>query len=221
MPDSKLQKVEPRVSLFRKIKRSIKKLILVLPYFAFIKDTESQIAGYTFSHWFNQRILGYNRDAYWGVHKNSIVTGAKNIYIGIGTAPGYMPGCYIQAFDGKIYIDDYTIIAANVAIISANHLLTDSRKHEPSEVRIGKYCWLGFGCVVLPGVTLGDYTVVGANAVVTRSFPEGYCVIGGNPAKIIKHIDKDECVFYKNEVEYHGYIKAEDFEEFRRKNLTV
>ena len=46
--------------------------------------------------------------------------------------------------------------------------------------------------VILPGVELGDHTVVGAGAVVTKSFSEGYCVIGGNPAKIIKYIERDE-----------------------------
>ena len=43
--------------------------------------------------------------------------------------------------------------------------------------------------VVLPGVKLGDHTVVGAGSIVTKSFPEGYCVIAGNPAKMIKKIN--------------------------------
>ena len=42
--------------------------------------------------------------------------------------------------------------------------------------------------VILPGVVLGEHTVVGAGSIVTKSFPEGYCVIAGNPAKIIRKI---------------------------------
>lgn len=42
--------------------------------------------------------------------------------------------------------------------------------------------------VVLPGVSLGPHTVVGAGSVVTKSFPDGYCVVAGNPAKIIRRL---------------------------------
>ena len=43
--------------------------------------------------------------------------------------------------------------------------------------------------VILPGVTLGEHTVVGAGSVVTKSFPDGHCVIAGNPAIIIRSLD--------------------------------
>nr|WP_283244199.1 DapH/DapD/GlmU-related protein [Luoshenia tenuis] len=54
---------------------------------------------------------------------------------------------------------------------------------------LGEKCWIGMNSVVLPGVTLGPHTVVGAGAVVTKSFPEGYCVIAGNPARMIRKLD--------------------------------
>ena len=43
--------------------------------------------------------------------------------------------------------------------------------------------------VILPGVTLGPHTIVGAGSVVTHSFPDGYCVIAGNPARLIRTLD--------------------------------
>ncbi len=61
----------------------------------------------------------------------------------------------------------------------------DTRKHQVGEVRIGKYSWIG----ILPNVVLGDFTVVGAGSVVTKSFQDGYCVIAGNPARIIKKLN--------------------------------
>ena len=51
-----------------------------------------------------------------------------------------------------------------------------------------KNCWIGFNAVILPGVILGDNTIVGAGSIVTKSFESGHCVIAGNPAKIIKYI---------------------------------
>ena len=131
-----------------------------------------------------------------------------------------MGGCYIQGV-GKIYVGDYSQIASNVVIISANHDLYDTRKHNPSEVKIGRYCWLGAGSMIMPGVELGDFTIVGAGAVVTKSFVEGYCLIAGNPAKIIRQLEKEKCIPYKNRVEYNGYIISSSFDFYRKKNLNV
>ena len=174
----------------------------------------------TLKYIFWQKILGFNKKVYWPVHFTSIVGTPNNICVGIDVSPGYMPGCYIQGM-GKVYIGDYTQISANVGIISANHDLYDTRKHISSTIRIGKYCWIGMNSIILPNVELGDWTIIGAGSVVTKSFTEGYCVIGGNPAKIIKKLDKEKCVTYKNEYEYNGYIKAERFEKFRKNFLKV
>lgn len=169
---------------------------------------------------FWQKILGFNRKAYWPMHFTSIANNPANIYAGVDVCPGYSPGCYIQGI-GKIYIGDYTQIAPNVGIISANHDLYDSRQHVLKTVTIGKYCWLGMNSVVLPGSTLGDFTIVAAGSVVTKSFPEGYCVLAGNPAKVIKELERDKCQPFKNKYEYFGYIRSSRFEDYRRKNLNV
>lgn len=157
--------------------------------------------------WFFQKILGFNRKAQWPMHHTSIVTGSQNVKLGVDTAPGYMPGCYIQAI-GKISIGDYTQISSNVGLITANHKLHDSRQHNIENITIGSYCWIGMNSVILPGVTLGDHTVVGAGSVVTKSFPEGNCVIAGNPAKIIKFIDESELVKFENKNKFIGYNKC-------------
>lgn len=148
-----------------------------------------------------------------------MVANWKNIVIGIETSPGLMPGCYIQGI-GKVLIGDYTQIAANVGIISANHDAYDNRRHISETVRIGDYCWIGMGAVILPGVELGDFTVVGANSVVTKSFPNGNCVIAGNPARLIKTLDPAACVRHRSTHEYHGFIRHQDFPAFRAKCLN-
>lgn len=181
------------------------------------KDTHTPI---TWNRLFFQKILGFNRKAYWQVHFTSKVDGISNIVAGIETSPGVSPGCYIHG-SGGIVIGDYTQIAPNVGIISSNHDLHDSRVKENGRVEIGKYCWLGMNSMVLPNVVLGDFTIVAAGAVVTKSFPEGYCVIGGNPAQKIKELDPNKCVKYRSKYEYNGYIKAEKFASYRKKNLNV
>lgn len=191
------------------------------PSFYFIKETKDTQTPITFLKWYDQKILGKNDGPYWPVHPTSTVGGWQNIYCGIETSPGYSFGNYISAHVGTIYIGDYTQIAPNVGIISQNHSLTDNRKYEAKDVKIGNYCWIGMGAIILPGVHLGDYTIVAAGAIVSKSFHDGFCVIAGNPAKIIKNLNPSECVFHKSDFEYNGYIKAKDFEDFRKSNLNI
>lgn len=197
-------------------------LLIRIPYFRFIRETVDYQCPITFGRWYRHKFLniGGNRSAYWPVHPTSTVTNPANIYAGVDTCPGLMGGCYIQGI-GKIYIGDYTQIASNVVIVSANHDLYDTRKHIPSDVKIGKYCWLGAGAMVMPGVEIGDFTIVGAGSIVTKSFPHGHCVIAGNPARIIKNLEPEKCIPYKNKVEYNGYILKSKFEAYRKAKLNV
>lgn len=206
--------------LGRKVKQYSYELFLSIPYFAFIKHTQETQVPITLKMWWNQKVIGRHKGVYWPVHNSSKINQYKNVCIGVETSPGYEPGCYIQGI-GKVYIGDYTQIAQNVGIISANHDVYKNNEHIISEVRIGKYCWLGMNSVILPGVTLGDFTIVGAGSIVTKSFPEGFCVIAGNPAKIIRQLDPKKCERYHSKYEYVGFIPKSDFEKFKKKNLWV
>lgn len=196
------------------------RILVLVPLGRVIHETRGTAGPITLRTWFIQKVIGINRQAYWPMHFSSLVSNPYNIVTGIGTAPGLSPGCYIQGI-GKLEIGDYTIIAPNVGIITANHDLHNPAVHQPSTVEIGRYCWIGMNAVVLPGVVLGDHTIVAAGSVVTKSFSDGYCVIAGNPAKVIKSLDSSKCVEQRNKYEYVGYIPAAKFEEFRRKHLKV
>lgn len=195
-------------------------IVSLSPLGKIIRETSATQTPVTFRGWALQRLSSFNRSVYWPVHFTSVVTNSRNIYAGIDVSPGYSAGCYIQGI-GKIYIDDYTQIGPNVGIISANHDVGDNRCHVASSVRIGKYCWIGMNSVVLPGVVLGDFTIVGAGSIVTKSFEGGFCVIGGNPAKCLRPLDPTKCVRFENSYKYNGYIKSCDFQEFRKKHLDV
>lgn len=154
---------------------------------------------------------------YWPTHKNSVVRG--RIIIGKCARVGHRPGCYIQG-RGKVFIGDYAEIAPNCVIISGNHGLQDHSVVDRRETIVGDYCWLASSSNILAGVVLGPRTVVGAGSVVTKSFPEGYCVIAGNPARLIKKLDKDSFVPEKLEHEYYGYVPAAKFPAYYRKHLS-
>ena len=62
---------------------------------------------------------------------------------------------------------------------------------DPAPVSIGSNVWLGFGCCVLPGVTIGDGTVVAARSVVNRDLPP-YCVAAGNPARVVRYFAENQ-----------------------------
>lgn len=101
-------------------------------------------------------------------------------------------GIYYQAI-GKITIGKGTFIGPNVGLITANHDSNDLDKHQDARpIELGERCWIGMNAVILPGVTLGPNTTVGAGSVVTKSFPEGNCIIAGNPARLLRRLDSGE-----------------------------
>lgn len=140
----------------------------------------------------NAKLFGKeNPNCSWPVSAQTRVVGAKNIEFHPDDLNNFQHfGCYFQG-KGKIVIGKGTYIAPNVGIITANHNIDNLDTHnEPKNVIIGEKCWIGMNSMILPGVELGPNTVVGAGAVVTKSFKDGFCVIGGNPAKIIKALEK-------------------------------
>lgn len=142
-------------------------------------------AGLWILNWLVQRICGVNREYSWPIHFSSRVVGNVTIGENVWISFAASGGCYIQGGIG-IEIGDDTLFAPGVKIISANHSLNDIKKQEPGPpIIIGKRCWIAANAVILPGVELGDEVVVGAGAVVTRSFPDG-AIVAGVPAKLLK-----------------------------------
>lgn len=141
--------------------------------------------------WRLGQLVGINRGVRWPVHWTTTVRCPERVVLGRRTFPGDSPHCYIQAING-IEIGDDCNLAPGVGLISANHNLLDNGKHDPAPpLKLGRCCWIGMNSVLLPGVELGDHTIVGAGSVVTRSFPEGFCVIAGNPARKIRDLDPE------------------------------
>jgi len=104
-------------------------------------------------------------------------------------------GANIRAAGGEIVIGDACLLAQNVSLIAANHLLDSSYYYRdqpwnPTRVGIiiGKNVWLGAGVIVLPGVEIGDSSVIAAGAVVTKPVPENQ-IWAGVPAHFVRDVD--------------------------------
>lgn len=164
------------------------------PYYLQGKHFEKSRQGYVWilnGIWF-QKILGFNRHIPWPISPTIKVSNPKNLSFHPDDLNNFQTfGCYYQNFSGKITLGRGTYVSPNVGIITANHDPLNLNSHLSSfDVVIGSGCWIGMNSVILPGVHLGDHTVVGAGSIVTKSFLEGNCVIAGNPAKIIKILPK-------------------------------
>lgn len=95
----------------------------------------------------------------------------------------------------RVNIGDYTMIGPDVGIYTATHPIEYHErcvdyKEFGYEINIGNGVWIGGNSVILPGITIGDKSVIAAGSVVTRDVPENV-VVAGNPARIIKYIDNN------------------------------
>jgi len=101
--------------------------------------------------------------------------------------------------DTHIYVGDNTMFGPNVTIATAGHPIFPELREKAYQfnlpVRIGKNCWLGAGVIVVPGVTIGDNTVIGAGSVVTKDIPANVVAVG-NPCKVIREINEYDKEYY-------------------------
>ncbi len=142
-------------------------------------------------------IIGNNFYCYWGgrIETYSCHNGMKfNPQIIIGNNVSINPDCHIGAIN-RIEIHDGVLMASRVFItdhfhgkINREELLVSPQKRilfAKGTVIIKKNAWLGEGVAVMPGVTIGENSVIGANAVVTKDIPDNSIAVG-IPAKVIK-----------------------------------
>lgn len=131
----------------------------------------------------------------WDQHNGIIYKPTVSIGNNVSIGKRFHLGCI-----NKIIIEDDVLIGSDVLMIDHNHgkadysdaLIAPNRRSLSSKggIHICKNVWIGEKVCVLPGVTIGENSIVGANAVVTRDIPNN-CIVCGNPAKIVKRIKID------------------------------
>lgn len=135
--------------------------------------------------------------ANWGGH---FVYFGKNIYANFNLT---------LVDDTHIYVGDVTMFGPNVTIATAGHPILPELREQAYQynmpVRIGKNCWLGAGVIVMPGVTIGDNTVIGAGSIVTKDIPANVVAVG-NPCRVMREIEEHDREYYFKErrIEYEN-----------------
>lgn len=101
--------------------------------------------------------------------------------------------------DTDIYIGDYTMLGPNVVVASAGHPVLPALREKGYQynapVRIGRNCWIGAGVIIVPGVTIGDNTVIGAGSVVTKDIPSEVVAVG-NPCRVLRPVGERDREYY-------------------------
>lgn len=109
-----------------------------------------------------------------------------------GREVSFGSGCHIYEPRAGLAIGDHCMIGGGVLICGVNHGYTMRgvpMRHQPvksAPIVIGQDVWIGMGAIILPGVTLGDGSIVGAGAVVTSDVPPG-AMVSGVPARLVKN----------------------------------
>ena len=102
--------------------------------------------------------------------------------------------------EAKVTFGDNVFIAPNCGFYTAGHPLDVEQRNKGLEyaypITIGNNVWIGAHVCVLPGVTIGDNTVIGAGSIVTKNIPANV-LAAGNPCKVIRNITEEDKLKYK------------------------
>ncbi len=130
--------------------------------------------------------------ANWGKHTHI----GKNVYANFNLT---------LVDDTHIYIDDYVMIGPNVTLATAGHPIDPEMRLKIAQfnvpIKIEKNVWIGAHSVVLPGVTIGENSVIGAGSIVTKDIPANVVAVG-NPCRVIRQINQRDKEFYFKELRF-------------------
>lgn len=126
------------------------------------------------------------------------ITIARGKYVSIGEGT-YINSNLTLVDDYKITIGRKCLIAPNVTICTTGHpvhyALRPHGENYSFPVTIGDGVWIGSGAIILPGVTIGEHSVIGAGSVVTKDIPADV-VAAGNPCRVLRRITEHDREYY-------------------------
>lgn len=136
------------------------------------------------------RIIGKSVDDAFTLFPPFATDFGKNIHVGKNVFIN--SGCRFQD-QGGIFIGDDALIGHNVVLATLNHGIAPALRQSlvPAPIHLGDRVWIGSNATVLPGVSIGTNSIVGAGSVVTKDVPEN-CIVAGVPARLIRRLTEEE-----------------------------
>lgn len=127
--------------------------------------------------------------ANWGCHTHF----GKNVYANFNLT---------LVDDTDIFVGNSVMFGPNVTVATAGHPIDPALRLKVGQfnipVHIGNNVWIGANSVILPGITIGDNSVIGAGSIVTKDIPENVVAVG-NPCRVLRPIsERDKEYYYKD-----------------------
>lgn len=135
---------------------------------------------------FLNRLLGYQVDYSARIYSSVVIRGEMEVYIGKDTFIGDMST--IVGGRSIVHIGDFCDISDRVSIVTGTHEIDIdgvriAGKGLSKNVKVGNGVWIGYGAIILPGVTIGDKSIIAAGCVVNKDVAP-YTVVAGNPMQV-------------------------------------
>lgn len=125
--------------------------------------------------------------------------GGKNVHFGNNVYANFN---LMLVDDCDIYVGNYVMIGPNVTLCSATHPIEPNLRKKQAQYNLPVYIednvWLGANCMIMPGITIGENSVIGAGSIVTKNIPSNVIAVG-NPCKVLRQItEHDKKYYYKD-----------------------
>ena len=149
----------------------------------------------------NRERMEMNAEMFGSCGKNVWIVPPMKFTIGKHISIG--EGCYFNQGitmidDWKIEIGDRCLFGPNVTICTTGHAISPKHRGDGMysfPIRIGNNCWIGANVVILPDVTFGDNTVIGAGSIVTKDIPANVIAFG-SPCRVYREINERDDEYY-------------------------
>lgn len=122
--------------------------------------------------------------------------GGKNVHFGNGVYANFN---LTMVDDCDIFVGNNVMFGPNVTVSAGTHPIHPELRSKQAQynipIHIGNNVWIGANSVILPGVDIGDNSVIGAGSIVTKDIPSNVIAVG-NPCRVLREINENDMKYY-------------------------